>query len=352
MVMSTGTQLLLQSIIRSAFPKNYGLILAFGYGSVAVPQHGRSAKNSQLDFILVVNDPLVWHTENYSLNPNHYSGLARSFNAAPLKKAVSKWPRPAVFYNPLITWHDQSKQFPSQVFKYGVVSYRHLMQDLLTWSDLYVAGRLHKPVAFVPGFEGPADFRSALAANLRSALAFSLLEHDLSVHKEDSLYHSLATISYRGDWRLYFGEDKRKIERIITGEPRRLGFRELYLPLLTSAPFAEHFDVAVPADLKEDICINPKRRSTESVEQLLNILPAEFCQLAAGGKGGESSEARYRLAEMPSVARIERLRSAAASIVRLASYRQTVLGVFSAGLSRSFVYSLAKFRKMLASLSA
>nr|BAX90101.1 mitohondrial matrix protein 37 [Echinococcus multilocularis] len=340
------TAKLLQSIVHGLFPKNCGLVSAFGYGSVAVPQHGRTAVKSQLDFILVVDDPLKWHTANLKLNPNHYSGLASICDGALLKCAVNKWPHPAVYYNPLVNWCDCTEVFPPQVIKYGVVGYEPLVSDLNTWCDLYIAGRLHKPVVFVPQCEPPPKLRSSLLSNLQSALAFSLLQLDLPLLKEDFLYHSLASISYRGDWRLYFGEDKRKIECLITGEPRRRGFRELYLPLFTTSPFKSLFAVEVPSDLKTDIRIFPQREG-QIVRQLLECLPSELCQLAVCE---DSASARHRLTEMTTKERRMRLQHASASIVRRSSYWQTALGLFSAGLSRSVVYSFAKFRKMLASL--
>nr|CDS27571.1 MMP37 protein mitochondrial [Hymenolepis microstoma] len=338
---------LLQCIVRSLFPKKCGLVSAFGYGSVAVPQHGRSTSNSQLDIILVVEDPLKWHTVNLQLNPTHYSGLAGLKSGYFLKNIVCKWPHPAVYYNPLVTWHDPSESFPSQVLKYGVVGIDRLLTDLNTWSDLYVGGRLQKPVVFVPQYEPKGNLSSSLNNNLRAALAFSLLQLDFPLLEEDALYHSLASISYRGDWRLYFGEDKKKIKRIITGEPRRRRFRELYLPIFSSEPFSSLFTLEVPCDLKSDLRIHSEKKGA-IVEELLDCLPTSICQLAA--QEFSSGSSRHKLARMSHEERRKRLLDSAASIVRWASYRQTVLGLFSAGLSRSAIYSFAKFRKMLASL--
>ena len=339
---------LLQSIVYSLFPKNCGLVSAFGYGSVALPQHGRTSKNSQLDLILVVDDPLKWHIANLQMNPSHYSNLASFNDGTLLKSVIQKWPHPAVYYNPFVTWHDRTNAFPPQVIKYGVVGYQHLISDLSTWRDLYIAGRLQKPVVFVPQYEPSSELKAFLLSNLRSALAFSLLQFDMPLLKEDSLYHCLASISYRGDWRLYFGEDKKKIERLVTGEPRRLGFRELYLPLFSSEPFYSLFAVEVPDDLKTDVKIFP-RQEGQFVRQLLEHLPSSFCQMAVSE---DPPSARHKLAEMTARDRRKRLLETAASIVRSASYRQTLLGLFSAGLLRSFVYSSAKFRKMLASLGS
>ncbi|KAM7535653.1 hypothetical protein Aperf_G00000096051 [Anoplocephala perfoliata] len=340
------TSKLLHCIVRSLFPQNCGLVSAFGYGSVVVPQHGRTTSNSQLDIILIVEDPLKWHTANFKLNPSHYSSLAALNSGSLLKRVIRKWPHPAVYYNPLITWHDPSNTFPPQVLKYGVVGINQLLTDLNTWCDLYIAGRLQKPVIFIPQCGSSLKLDYSLTTNLRSALAFALLQLDFPLLKEDSLYHSLASISYRGDWRLYFGEDKKKIERLITGEPRRKGFRELYLPILASEPFSSLFTLEVPSDLKSDLRIFPRKKEF-IVKELLQCLPSSFCQLTIQD---QSTSSRFRLAEMGHKERRRRLREAAASIVRWASYRQTLLGLFSAGLSRSVIYSFAKFRKMLASL--
>ncbi|KAM3176350.1 hypothetical protein ACTXT7_006662 [Hymenolepis weldensis] len=340
---------LLQCIVRSLFPKNCGLVSAFGYGSVAVPQHGRTTSNSQLDIILVVDDPLKWHIANLQLNPRHYSRLAALNSGSLLKNVVCKWPHPAVYYNPLVTWHDPTESFPSQVLKYGVVGVGQLLTDLNNWSDLYISGRLQKPVVFVPQYEPKGSLSSSFNKNLRSALAFSLLQIDFPLLKEDALYHSIASISYRGDWRLYFGEDKNKIERLITGEPRRRGFRELYLPIFSSQPFSSLFTLEVPCDLKSDLHIHSQMKEV-LVKELLDCLPTSICQLAAQEHSSISS--RLKLAEMSYEERRKRLLNSTASIVRWASYRQTVLGLFSAGLSRSAIYSFAKFRKMLASLGS
>lgn len=59
-----------------------------------------------------------------------------------------------------------------QLIKYGVVRLSALQRDLLHWSTLYCAGRLHKPVATLR--EHPA-VAAAQAENLLCALRCALL---------------------------------------------------------------------------------------------------------------------------------------------------------------------------------
>ena len=78
----------------------------------------------------------------------------------------------------------QDLQFCSEIFKlacnmrtlqeikYGVVSTSALIRDLWTWDNLFMAGRLQKPVLVVAN---DSIFDDALTTNLDSALAAALL---------------------------------------------------------------------------------------------------------------------------------------------------------------------------------
>ncbi len=60
-----------------------------------------------------------------------------------------------------------------QRVKYGVVSSKRLQEDLLHWNDLFVAGRLHKPVIHI--IRGNLDVAQSISSNLDAALRLALL---------------------------------------------------------------------------------------------------------------------------------------------------------------------------------
>jgi translocator assembly and maintenance protein 41 len=118
--------------------------------------------------------------------------------------------------------------------KYGVVALPTLLRDLRDWDALYVAGRMHKPVATLR-----ADGRVAAAAegNLVSALACALLllpvrgraraawHHARAAparsrcdaccaqerFSERQLHATLCGLSYTGDVRMAIAEDASKV---------------------------------------------------------------------------------------------------------------------------------------------
>lgn len=73
---------------------------------------------------------------------------------------------------PAAMWPHNVMRLVLQVVKYGVVSMQALLQDLQHWSHLYVAGRLHKPVAVLAS---TAEAEAAYQHNLRAALSTALL---------------------------------------------------------------------------------------------------------------------------------------------------------------------------------
>lgn len=163
-----------------------------------------------LDLIFAVDDPRAWHAANLGANPSHYSGVSRHLLGPEGVEWVARNVGAAVHFNTLVRLegaggsgsgafansNNNSDEDDTLRVKYGVVGTSDLVEDLLTWRHLYIAGRLHKPVAPLtlapaswplPAAAGGGEAGSgssssssskldaALAANLRAAVHTALL---------------------------------------------------------------------------------------------------------------------------------------------------------------------------------
>ena len=128
--------------ILDRFPKT---TFALAYGSGAF-QQGSYQKKSQnmLDLILVVENLDEFHTLNMQRNPTDYHFIARKFIGPEKLDEYQKSIGNHIWWHPYIKNAIPSNK--SQELKYGIIEYDHFKDDMVNWSDLYVAGRLHKPV--------------------------------------------------------------------------------------------------------------------------------------------------------------------------------------------------------------
>ena len=113
--------------------------------------------------------------------------------------------------------------FENRSIKYGVISKSTLITYLLQWDTLYVSGRLHKPVKLIV-LPKSQDIH-AVKYNLVSVIHAAFLLLPKSV-KEEDLYKKIASLSYSGDFRMTFGEDKGKVDKLVM--PNIPYFREIY----------------------------------------------------------------------------------------------------------------------------
>ncbi|TPP66028.1 Phosphatidate cytidylyltransferase mitochondrial [Fasciola gigantica] len=371
--MSSLSLSLLRRIICNLSPQPNSIAGAFAYGSVVFPQHGRPSGNGQIDLVLLVTDPIQWHLLNIRRHPEHYNMLMRSANhqnSMPfyLRTILTSCPGPKVYYNPLVKWHDEETK-TTLLLKYGVVHVDNVISDLTNWSDLYIAGRLHKPVLWLPTTDGDKDdngghhkiwngkrsfhapLDEAQRANLLTALSYVLLTSAPTQRAlpESDLFYALAAISYHGDWRMIVGEDKDKIARLVTGPERVAKFRELYQSCL-SDPSLSKFVSFEPSNKQSDrfvLHIIPPRDDPTFVAALLNNLPTRLRNAIFRNKITAGDQCTGQIP-------VETIRASVRRVivrtVRRSSVQQTVLGFLSAGPTRSVVYAAAKLRKMLASL--
>lgn len=202
------------------FPQN--LSFSFAYGSGVKKQLlnvSQKGKRNMIDLVYCVENSAKWHEDNLAQNPSHYSFIkyfGHNFISKFQENSGAK-----VYFNTLVNIDDV-------VIKYGVISRKDLVTDLLEWSDLYIAGRLHKPVEILK-HPSNAELQASLQLNLQSAVHAALLILP-EAFTEYEFYYVISNLSYGGDFRMTFGENKNKVANIV--KPQLLGFRNLYRPLI------------------------------------------------------------------------------------------------------------------------
>ncbi|KAJ1523270.1 hypothetical protein ONE63_001149 [Megalurothrips usitatus] len=319
--------------ILSLFPADINF--CFAYGSGVVKQSGSNAKNSKMiDMIFAVNDSLTWHRQNMEMNPNHYSFL-KWLGEGSVAAYQDHWGA-KVYFNTLVP-------IPSEnvMIKYGVVSQTALVSDLLDWSELYLAGRLHKPVMVVRP-TSDSELRSALQKNLHSAIHCALLllpEH----FTEKLLYKTIIELSYKGDFRMIIGEDKNKVNNIL--DPQFELLQEIYRPILKS--LHDYVDVQESGLCCQDPGTLAKLHHLNQLPRTPQRALVRFWNRGCGNLRQDTEDVLRAVAHDPDCSSI--LQSRIQEIVWASSVRQSLKGILTAGIFKSIQYSAQKIKKMLAS---
>ncbi|XP_040594171.1 phosphatidate cytidylyltransferase, mitochondrial isoform X2 [Mesocricetus auratus] len=313
--------------ILAHFPED--LSLAFAYGSAVYRQAGPSAhqENPMLDLVFTVDDPVAWHEKNLKKNWSHYSFL--KLLGPRIISLVQNNYGAGVYFNPLI-------MCDGKLIKYGVISTGTLIDDLLNWNNLYIAGRLQKPVKIVSMNENVV-LRSALDKNLKSAVTTACLMLPESFSEED-LFIEIAGLSYSGDFRMVIGEEKAKVLNIV--KPNVAHFRELYGNILQEDPQV----VYKMQQGRLEIDKSPEGQFTQ-----LMTLPRTLQQqinhiMDPPGRNRDVEEILLQVAQDPDCGDVVRL--GVSSIVRPSSISQSTKGLFTAGVKKSVIYSSRKLNKM------
>ncbi|XP_048735380.1 phosphatidate cytidylyltransferase, mitochondrial-like [Ostrea edulis] len=309
-----------------------GIQMAFAYGSGVFKQMGQSdaqIQRNMIDLIFVVDDSYRWHQQNIKQNRKHYSFL-KYLGAKQVAKIQEKYGA-AVYFNTKV-------QCAGREIKYGVISTKQVIIDLLDWSTLYVSGRMHKPIRIlIPPTK--VELCSAIQINLENAVHAALLLLP-ETFTEEELYQQIAALSYDGDFRMKFGEDKNKISNIVT--PNMAYFRKLYEQILLK-------DEHVKWNMKQGIL----EQYPNHVSQFhhLNLLPKTVqlnllsCMHRRPGKYPDLEEIIRQLAFDSNCA--DYVRKGIAEIVRSSSIGQSLKSIYTAGLVKSVLYSSRKVQKMV-----
>lgn len=286
---------------------------AFGYGSGVFSQ-GLSQRNAntQIDLILGVKDPVSWHDHNIRANPAHYSGL--KYLGPSFISLVQDKLGAGVYFNPFCTINGLK-------VKYGVVSTERLLDDLVNWRTLYLAGRMHKPVQILRGNDAVDE---AQRKNLTSAMSLALMMLPKNFSERD-LYMKITSISYMGDVRMAIAENPRKIQNIVDNQFKH--FRRLYGPIM------KNFDLKIIGEIDPLASLCPEAlgaafEQTGSFDRLRVDLPEYFSK--------KLSQKPFSQAAVMSAVR---------NTVKWPSFSQSAKGLLTAGLGRSAVYALEKLQK-------
>lgn len=331
-----------------------------------------------LDLVFAVDDPAAWHEENLRRNGGHYSALGWLGAAAVARLQTRFGAR--LWYNTLVSLPEPWG--PRRLMKYGVISRSDLVDDLVNWRTMYVSGRMHKPVRVLRAAD---DIDAAASVNLRSALAAALLMLPQSFTAEQ-LFTAIAGLSYRGDFRMTFGENPNKVRNIVSKGMDN--FRALYTPVwessdllgydaerdeftqeVTSAARAEtvrqlpermQYAMAAAYARTQGALPFPRalrrplqRRQPGKVRQRVRRLQQEIASAADGRRGADE---RVRTALLSSIAAgppelsVSLLQPVLAGVVGRYATSQSIKGVLTAGVGRSVRYAFAKLQKYSAAV--
>lgn len=316
----------------------------FAYGSAVKPQVGyervdQKKTNSVIDLIFCVRDSLGFHAENIHRHSSHYSAL-QHFGA----RFVAEYQERLganVYFNTLVPIEDLGL-----TIKYGVVNEDHLIEDLLHWRHLYLAGRLQKPVTELVNLSDNPRLRSAVEQNLRSAAQAALLT--LPSHfTAYELFHSIAGLSYKGDFRMIFGENKQKVHNIVA--PQLSEFFTLYQPAMRelSRYLAVNMHGFEPGSHKPAIVFE-QDKSNEATQFHLRNLPTELRRRLQRNAAcrGDYEDVVEHLSLTPTLPKIVQV--SVNDIVWRSSIAQSIKNIPTAGIFKSLIYSYRKGMKTFA----
>ncbi|CAL1361474.1 unnamed protein product [Linum trigynum] len=299
------------------------------YGSTLHPNN--SDKSSMVDYILGVADPLKWHSENLKLNRSHYASWMVHLGGAKLVTKVADGIGVGVHFNPFVTWNDK-------MLKYGVVRMHDLVEDILNWQRFYISGRLQKPVRVLLD---NLDVENLNATNLRAAIAAALLILPSKFNEED-LYSTICSLSYMGDLRMIFAEDKNKVKKIVQGQFNL--FRSMYKPFIEEYEAKDVLRVSSFGGQQANFSQNCCLPATRSLVCSLPLLVRNKMGTGLGGLGDSGQVVR----EVVFSSREEAARSMQKAVrctVMVSSLRQAVSGFVAAGGMNAGRYLANKVRK-------
>ena len=315
-----------------------------------------------IDFIFGVSYTQHWHSLNLHQNRDHYSAVG-SLGSYAVSRIQDSWGA-GVYFHPYITIN-------GTLIKYGVVNLDTLCQDLSQWDTLYLAGRLQKPVKIL---RDDPRVRLANQVNLISAVRTALLLLPPKFTEQD-LYNTIAGISYLGDPRMTLGaENLNKVTNIV--KDQLPNFRRLYAPLIENLPNVSFQDprcsspswvddpntnAGMVQDMDPEKRGNMVRRLPKNFREKLyfqfqskyQIPQLEFNKMMEQSNDEDPSRIKrkqggpfeQRIAGEDQEALNKEVSAVITKIIKWPSYSQSVKGLVTGGVGRSWRYSKEKWEK-------
>ncbi|KAH8359925.1 hypothetical protein KR093_009574 [Drosophila rubida] len=315
----------------------------FAYGSAVKQQVGydgnKGKQNNVIDLMFCVRDSFGFHAENIHRHASHYSAM-RYMGPNLLARYQDKLAA-RVYFNTLVPLQDLGI-----TIKYGVVHEENLVDDLINWRHLYLAGRLQKPVTGLVDLSDNPRLQSALDQNLLSACrtALLMLPEKFSVYE---LFCVIAGISYKGDFRMIFGENKLKVHNIVSAQ--LTDFYELYQPIMGKLMkyMAVNTHGEEPGSQKPVITFE-QDKSTAATRYHLLRLPKNLRRRLQKNTAstGDYFDVVEHLCMTPLMPKI--LQVSVNDIVWRSSIAQSVKNIPTAGIIKSLQYSYRKAKKTFA----
>lgn len=309
------------------------------------PAAHQPKKPGMIDLLFTVDNPHQWQAQNMLKNPSHYSAM-RLLGSSIVARYQENYGA-KVYCNTLVPVEENNGD--GLLIKYGVISKAALIDDLLDWKDLYISGRLQKPVEIVRD-PSSSKIQNALELNLQSAVRAALLLLPKEFN-EFELYCAITKLSYNGDFRMIFGENKNKVQNIV--KPQLESFRSLYAPIVEVFHDVLDYPKENSSGNSELGGLCRQDKSPVAILQHLNQLPKFPVRRIVR----EWNRGRYRM-DTEDVLRAvacspqcqDIVQKSLADIVWQSSVKQSIKNIPTAGLSKSLSYSWDKAMKTFNSM--
>lgn len=290
--------------IEKFISKRPEVIAAYGYGSGIFKQAGYTKKDKpQIDLILVVDDLKKWHKENFKLNRNDYSLIGKIFfkyaNISKLKG------------NTGITYVSNILE-DGNIFKYGTIEEKDLIENLNTWKSFYMPGRFEKTIYPI---KETKKLKEAIKKNRSAALLVSTYLQKKDIVSKKDILMTLCGLSYLGDTRMGIAENPNKVSNIVEGSFNE--FINIY-----------DFNTSYLKENGDNLIIDRKILKKE-----LKQLPKELLEYISDTFDSDDEIIKNRILNYFK------------EVNHNESSKQTVKGIWTNGIVRSVKYALKKLEK-------